>query len=66
MEMKVLEGFEEIKYYGLLLNHMYHKTHDEDYHKRFDSLIVKTLYEYGLDGVFALFDFVGSESDRIL
>lgn len=64
--MKVLEGLEEIKYYGLLLNHMYHKTHDEEYHDRFNALIVKTLYEYSLEGVFALFDFVGSESDRIM
>ena len=64
--MKVLEGLEEIKYYGLLLNYMYNKTHDEEYHKRFDSLIVKTLYEYSLEGVFALFDFVYSESGRIM
>ena len=64
--MKVLEGLEEIKYYGLWLNHMYHKTHDEYYHKKFNALIVKTLYEYSLEGVFALFDFVGNESDRIL
>lgn len=64
--MKVLEGLEEIKYYGLLLNYMYHKTHNEEYHTRFNMLIVKALNEYGLEGVFALFDFVGSESDRIL
>lgn len=64
--MKVLEGLEEIKYYGLLLNHMYHKTHNEEYHTSFNKLIVKALYEYGLEGVFALFDFVGSESDRIM
>ena len=64
--MRVLEGLEEIQYYGLLLNHMYHKTHDEDYYNRFNGLIVKTLYEYGLEGVMALFDFVGSESGRIL
>ena len=64
--MKVLKGLEEIKYYGLLLNYMYHKTHNEEYHTRFNALIVKTLYEYSLEGVFALFDFVGSESDRIM
>ena len=65
-EMRVLEGLEEIQYYGLLLNHLYHKTHDKEYHSRFNALIVKTLNEYGLEGVFALFDFVGSESDIIM
>ena len=65
-KMRVLEGLEEIQYYGLLLNYLYHKTHEKEYHSRFNGLIVKTLNEYGLEGIFALFDFISSESDIIM
>ena len=59
--MKVLKGFEKIKYMALLAAYMYDQTGNEIYRESLQHIIDETWRRYGSKGVSEVIGFIHEE-----